>query len=1149
MKISWIVFKRNRRRSLITLLIVFIVAVAISLMYLSFEVERMTLSKDEFMNKDQVSVLNQRLQQLEQQLRKNREHLNQLIQNVHSTDKKVDVERPIYPGKNGFKPLISLNVTNFVLACPVDSLPLQSKTDLRIPDLYAEVDFKNEDGGVWKQGWPLTYDKSQWSSNNKLHIFVIPHSHNDPGWLKTFENYYLDQTKHILNNMVRKLKEDPRRKMIWAEVSYLSFWWDKASDEERKEMFRLVHSGQLEIVTGGWVMNDEALTHYFAIMEQLMEGHEWLENHLSYYPENGWAIDPFGLSPTMAYVQKRMGLNHMVIQRVHYSIKKYLSKLKSAEFMWRQSWDHANVTDIFCHMMPFYSYDVPHTCGPDPKICCQFDFKRLPGGKVSCPWKIPPQPISPSNVAERAETLLDQYRKKAQLFRSNVVLVPLGDDFRFDKTAEWDQQYLNYQALFDFMNSKQEWNVKAQFGTLHDYFNAIEELWLKDSENRKPHVPSLSGDFFTYADRDDHYWSGYFSSRPLYKNMDRILETYLRAGEIIFSSLLAHLSYSKIEHKFPVQSLLVDLVNARRNVGLFQHHDGITGTGKDQVVIDYGKRMLSAMHGLQTVISRSAALLLSSKGEELTSSSIKFDLDDNRASHSSMPQKTLIEITEDGKVVVFYNSQGRHRKEMVSLLVSSSEICVINPDGNFTPVQINPVWHGTEIVDDKFEVYFMVEVPALGLSKYSLKIASKDDVGCSEKSSIAIYNSQNLPTSSAWNLKVGEFSEIHLQNAMVKAVFSSDGLLTSLTNLYDNHTETVTITFLMYGTTHKKDKSGAYLFLPESEATPIEYEPPSFRVTRGPLFSEVRTFLPSVEHSIQLRNSDGIDGLGVYVSNVVDIMKEINKEIVMRIKTSISNSKTFYTDNNGFQMTRRIILDDLPLQAHFYPISTATYIEDRNTRFTVLTGQPLGGSSLQAGWIEIILDRRLNQDDNRGLQQGVLDNKMTPSNFILLMEKRKGSESDPVSSGLLSLSAHLASLSLLYPVLRLIDASESPSVAGSKLMGRFSAAEGDLPCDMHIVTLRTATSELTKQEDVIYLAKNYSLLLVHHLGFDCGVYTPVLGCSLSNDKVNLAKVCGKYFHNIVTEVTLSGLYDYNKLPKTKTVLIPPMEINAYKLYR
>ena len=139
-------------------------------------------------------------------------------------------------------------------------------------------------------------------------------------------------------------------------------------------------------------------------------------------------------------------------------------------------------------------------------------------------------------------------------------MAPLGDDFRYDHIEEWDLQYDNYQvrhdilgyqinyfvdfnvqkihyddminfnfqAIFDYVNSHPELNAELSFGTLQDYFDEVRRKSKAISKSDDGLFKSLSGDFFTYCDREDNYWSGYYTSRPFYKNMDRILEGYLR---------------------------------------------------------------------------------------------------------------------------------------------------------------------------------------------------------------------------------------------------------------------------------------------------------------------------------------------------------------------------------------------------------------------------------------------------------------------------------------------------------------------------------------------------------------------------------------------------------------------------------------------
>lgn len=457
-------------------------------------------------------------------------------------------------------------------------------------DVYDRIPFTDEYGGVWKQGWDVKYNDSRWNQQNKLKVFVVPHSHNDPGWLETYDAYYAGKTRHILNSILKQLSNDPSIKMIWAEISYFSRWYEELTDDEQKAVKLILQRKQLEFVTGGWVMSDEANAHWLSYLQELTEGQTWLKENFNITPKSSWSIDPFGHSSVIPYLLKGAGFENHLIQRTHYEVKKYLARGNNLEFRWRQPWDATGDSELFTHMMPFMSYDIPHSCGPNPQVCCTFDFNRLPGGDLTCPWYKQPKPITVSNIEERAKTLVDQYKKKSSLYKTRALLVPLGDDFRYATEFEWDAQRTNYEKLFEYINNDTTLNVEAKSGTLQEYFDAVR------AGKNVNEFPSLSGDFFTYADREDNYWSGYYTSRPFHKHLDRILMDYLRSAEMIHS-------WSTWDARSGFDHLLQ---NARRALSLFQHHDGITGTARDIVVRDYYQQMVDALNSCRFIIQQAA---------------------------------------------------------------------------------------------------------------------------------------------------------------------------------------------------------------------------------------------------------------------------------------------------------------------------------------------------------------------------------------------------------------------------------------------------------------------------------------------------------------------------------------------------------------
>ncbi len=877
--------------------------------------------------------------------------------------------------------------------------------------------------------------------------------------------------------------------------------------------------------------------------------------------KSAWSVDPFGHGSTVPYLLKSSGVTAgAVIQRIHYSWKQWFAKQMMGDFLWRQNWDAMGRTDMLVHNQPFDIYTIKHSCGPHLQVCSYYDFRKVPNEFNLNSLRT--VPINEQNIKQKADTLMGQYERTGSLYPHNVILVPLGDDFRYDHDIEWEQQYRNYRQLMDYINGHKEvYHAEVVFGTPNDYFQEV--------RNRVSEFPTLKGDFFVYADIFNEgkpaYWSGYFTTRPHWKLLDRELERNLRSAEILYTF---GYNVAKRRNQNDTVKMLErnyeKLVQARRNLALFQHHDAITGTSKSYVMRDYSLKLIEGIHDsiyLQTFVVQN---LLFGNANTVVPSYRVIVPESDYESYDTISPKVLLTVTDYRKIVVF-NSFGQTRQEVLKLQINTSYVKVVDANGNPLVQQVNPIWNMSpaqetpklrpvEILQNHFELMFVAELAPLSLNVFTIIYEET-----SSMPSIAVVYCQHCRQSqNVFQIKNIQLGDIQLENKKLRALFDGKtGFLKSITKKDTNRRTFCEMNVAAYQSA--QFHSGAYLFMPDLNAREVEREAladmanPLIVITSGPIASELTVISGTMlTHSSRLYHIDGPLMEGIYMENIVDFgipPKNRETELYMRFSSAINNGdpSVFYTDTNGMQMQKRVTTERIGIEGNYFPITTSIYIEDDQQRLSLLVDHSQGASSWQPGWLEVMLDRRTLYDDARGMGEGLVDNKKILAKYWLLLEEVKNRESKDVSRP--SLLSNYLSNSLLYPPnLFIMENSFTNDKAHPVDEGVSSTVQlisKSLPCDVHLLNFRTNTDQTFVQ-----FPSTSALMILHRQGFACDVSSQVTipNCfleSYSNRKLAAFRPNTQFNHVKVkhmAKTTLTGIYAEKDLNNFDDVYLHPMEL-------
>ena len=111
----------------------------------------------------------------------------------------------------------------------------------------------------------------------------------------------------------------------------------------------LVDAGQLVFTGGGWSMNDEAVTHYTSIIDNMETGLNWLVDNLGECAVTNiaWQIDPFGHSKEQARLFAEMGFEGLFFARIDKADKEIRKRDKSLQMWWYGGEEDEDTSKIF----------------------------------------------------------------------------------------------------------------------------------------------------------------------------------------------------------------------------------------------------------------------------------------------------------------------------------------------------------------------------------------------------------------------------------------------------------------------------------------------------------------------------------------------------------------------------------------------------------------------------------------------------------------------------------------------------------------------------------------------------------------------------------------------------------------------------------